>query len=171
MSKPKAVLFLPSRVDPSIGDLPCADLLPLELLHIAPMAEAIGWEVVVIDAMTEPDYQRQVLDACEGASLYASSCILGYQVWDGAQVARDVRARFPELPIVWGGWFPSALPELYLRSEFCDAVCIGQGEITFQELLQAVQGAGGRGRALDDALEQVRASRCCATAGCRCSPI
>ena len=38
----KVVLFLPSRVDPSIGDLPSADLLPLEMLHIAPAAEKLG---------------------------------------------------------------------------------------------------------------------------------
>src|SRR5204862_210860 len=37
--KPKVVLFLPSRVDPEVGDLPSADLLPLEMLHIAPTAE------------------------------------------------------------------------------------------------------------------------------------
>jgi len=77
VKKPKVVLFLPSRVDPEIGDLPSADLLPLELIHIAPTAEAAGWEVVVIDAMTEPDYLEQVLEACEGAQAFGSSCILG----------------------------------------------------------------------------------------------
>jgi radical SAM superfamily enzyme YgiQ (UPF0313 family) len=142
--KPKVVLFLPSRVDPSIGDLPCADLMPLELLHIAPTAEAAGWEVVVIDAMTENDHLEQVLEACEDATVFGSSCILGFQVWDGAIVAQAVRDRFPELPIIWGGWFPSAIPELYLASDICDAVCVGQGELTFPELLEAFR-AGGRG--------------------------
>ncbi len=137
--KKKVVLFLPSRVDPSIGDLPSADLLPLELLHIAPAAEQLGWEVVVIDAMTEPDYLEQTLAACEGAAVFGSSCILGYQVWDGAMVGRAVRQRFPQIKMIWGGWFPSALPELYLRSEICDAVCFGQGELTFRDFLKAVE--------------------------------
>jgi len=137
--KKKVVLFLPSRVDPSIGDLPSADLLPLEMLHIAPVAEKLGWDVVLIDAMTEPDYLEQTLAACEGAAVFGSSCILGYQVWDGAQVARAVRERFPHIQMIWGGWFPSAIPELYLNSEICDAVAIGQGEVTFGEYLQAVE--------------------------------
>ncbi len=141
-TKPKVVLFLPSRVDPEIGDLPSADLLPLELLHIAAPAEEAGWEVVVIDAMTEPDYEAQVIEACEGATVFGSSAILGYQVWDGAVIARKVRARFPEMPIVWGGWFPSAIPELYLTSEICDAVVHGQGEVTFVELLEAWKSGG-----------------------------
>jgi radical SAM superfamily enzyme YgiQ (UPF0313 family) len=137
MTKPKVVLFLPSRVDPEIGDLPCADLLPLEMLHIAPTAEAAGWDVVLVDAMTEPDYVEQVLAACEGAIAFGSSAILGFQVWDGARVASAVREKFPKLPIMWGGWFPSAIPELYLNSDICDAVVLGQGELTFVELLEA----------------------------------
>jgi hypothetical protein len=151
----KAVLFLPSRVDPSIGDLPSADLLPLELLHIAPMAERLGWEVVLVDAMTEPDYLEQVLSACEGADLFGSSCILGYQVWDGAMVGRAVRERFPRLPMIWGGWFPSAIPQLYLSSTICDAVCIGQGELVFEDVLKAIEAAGPRGAALDKALDGI----------------
>jgi len=142
VKKPKVVLFLPSRVDPEIGDLPSADLLPLELLHIAPTAEANGWEVVVIDAMTEPDYLDQVLEACEGAQAFGSSCILGYQVWDGAIVGEAVRKRFPDMPMMWGGWFPSATPELYLGSDICDAIVFGQGEVTFAELLEAWKDGG-----------------------------
>jgi anaerobic magnesium-protoporphyrin IX monomethyl ester cyclase len=149
VTKPKVVLFLPSRVDPEIGDLPSADLLPLELVHIAPTAEAAGWDVQIIDAMTEPDYVDQVLEACEGATVFGSSCILGYQVWDGAQVAQAVREKFPDLPILWGGWFPSAIPELYLASDICDAVVFGQGEITFVEVLEAWR-SGGRGTDLSD---------------------
>ncbi|MCB9532564.1 MAG: B12-binding domain-containing radical SAM protein [Myxococcales bacterium] len=142
MNKPKVVLFLPSRVDPEIGDLPSADLLPLELVHIAPGAELAGYEVVIIDAMTEPDYLEQVLAACEGAMAFGSSCILGYQVWDGAKVAMAVRERFPKMPIVWGGWFPSAIPELYLASDICDAVVHGQGELAFVDVLDAWKSEG-----------------------------
>jgi anaerobic magnesium-protoporphyrin IX monomethyl ester cyclase len=137
MSKKKVVLFLPSRVDPSLGDLPSPDLQPIELLHIASPAEAAGYEVVVIDAMTEPDYLQRTVDACDGAFAFGSSCILGYQVYDGAVVAAAVRAKHPRLPMLWGGWFPSSIPELYLTSGFCDAIVIGQGEVTFPELLRA----------------------------------
>lgn len=149
--KPRVVLFLPSRVDPKIGDLPAADLQPLELIHIASPAEAAGFEVQVIDAMTEPNYLEQVLQACDGALAFGSSCILGFQVFDGATVAQAVRAKYPKLPIFWGGWFPSAVPELYLTGGFCDAVCLGQGEITFVEMLKAAT-AGDR---MDQELDKV----------------
>jgi radical SAM superfamily enzyme YgiQ (UPF0313 family) len=134
----KIVLFLPHRADPTRGEAFSADLLPLELLQIATGPVADGYEVVLIDAMIEPEYVAKVLEACEGALCFASSCILGYQVYDGYVVAKAVRERFPQLPIVWGGWFPSVIPELYLREGIADAVGIGQGELTFREVVQAL---------------------------------
>lgn len=135
----KIVLFLPHRADPGRGEMFSADLLPLELLQIATGPVAEGYEVVMIDAMVEPDYERKVLEACEDALLFASSCILGYQVYDGYKVAKMVREKLPNLPIFWGGWFPSVIPEMYLEHDIADAVCIGQGELTFLDMVKAVE--------------------------------
>tara|TARA_R110002072_G_scaffold280536_1_gene442943 strand:- start:274 stop:1881 length:1608 start_codon:yes stop_codon:yes gene_type:complete len=136
--KKKIVLFLPHRADPDRGETFSADLLPLELIQIASGPVADGYEVVLIDAMIEPDYKAKVAEACEDALLFASSCILGYQVYDGYVVAKMVREKFPDLPIIWGGWFPSVIPELYFEHNIADAVGIGQGELTFREVVQAV---------------------------------
>jgi radical SAM superfamily enzyme YgiQ (UPF0313 family) len=140
--KPKIVLFLPHRADPKRGEIFSADLLPLELLQIATGPVASGYDVVMIDAMVEPKYIEKVLEACEGALLFASSCILGYQVYDGYVVAKAVRERHPRLPIVWGGWFPSVTPEMYLKGGIADAVGIGQGELTFLEVCETVLNGG-----------------------------
>jgi radical SAM superfamily enzyme YgiQ (UPF0313 family) len=136
--KKKIVLFLPHRADPTRGEMFSADLLPLELLQIATGPVADGYDVVMIDAMIEPDYLRKVLDACDGALCFASSCILGYQVYDGFVVAKSVRERYPKLPIIWGGWFPSVTPDMYLEAGIADAVGIGQGEVTFREVVKAL---------------------------------
>jgi radical SAM superfamily enzyme YgiQ (UPF0313 family) len=136
--KKKIVLFLPHRADPTRGEAFSADLLPLELLQIASGPVADGYEVVMIDAMIEPKYIEKVLEACDGALCFASSCILGYQVYDGYVVAKAVRERFPKLPIIWGGWFPSVTPDMYLEGGIADAVGLGQGEVTFREVVQAL---------------------------------
>ena len=137
--KKKIVLFLPHRADPKRGEMFSADLLPLELLQIASGPVAEGYEVVMLDAMIEENYIEKVLEACDGALCFASSCILGYQVYDGYVVAKAVRERYPDLPIIWGGWFPSVTPEMYLDENIADAVCIGQGEIAFLEIVQALE--------------------------------
>ena len=98
MRRRKIVLFLPHRADPTRGETFSADLLPLELLQIASGPVAEGYDVVLIDAMIEPDYVKKVLEACDGALCFASSCILGYQVYDGYLVALAVREKFPKLP-------------------------------------------------------------------------
>jgi anaerobic magnesium-protoporphyrin IX monomethyl ester cyclase len=134
----KIVLFLPHRADPSRGETFSADLLPLELLQIASGPVADGFEVVMIDAMIEPDYIAKVLEACDGALCFASSCILGYQVYDGYVVAKAVREKYPDLPIIWGGWFPSVIPEMYFEHDVADAVGMGQGELTFRDVVNAL---------------------------------
>ncbi|MDA1264314.1 MAG: radical SAM protein [Planctomycetota bacterium] len=136
--KKRVVLFLPHRANPDEGVRVAADLLPLELLQIATLPERDGFEVVIVDAMVHPDYMRRLEELCDGALCFASSCILGYQVDHGAQVARKIRQKFPSLPIIWGGWFPSVIPELYLNEGIADAVGLGQGEITFGEVVQAL---------------------------------
>ena len=136
--KKRIVLFLPHRADPAEGVRVAADLHPLELLQIASIPDREGYEVVLVDAMIHPDYEKRIQEACEGALLFASSCILGYQVVHGAEVARMVRGRFPDLPIVWGGWFPSVCPELYIEQDIADAVGLGQGELLFWDIVQAI---------------------------------
>jgi len=136
--KKRIVLFLPHRADPEQGVRVSADLTPLELLQIAAIPASEGYECVLIDAMVEPDYLARVLEACDGALLFASSCILGFQVAHGARVAKAVRERFPQLPIIWGGWFPSVAPEQYFKEGIADAVGLGQGEITFAEVVRAL---------------------------------
>ncbi len=134
----RIVLFLPHRADPAQGVRVSADLLPLELLQIAAFPDRDGYECVIVDAMVHPDYMERLMELCDGALCFASSCILGYQVTHGAQVARAVRERFPDLPILWGGWFPSALPERYLEEGIADAVALGQGELTFRDVVAAL---------------------------------
>jgi radical SAM superfamily enzyme YgiQ (UPF0313 family) len=140
MSKKKIVLYQPQQVDTSIGP-PCSgDMLPLELLTISAFPVADGYEVVIIDGhLYGPEEgHRRVLEACEGALLYATSGILGYMVYDGHLASTKVKQRFPELPMFIGGWFASVMPAMQLESGLYDAVILGQGELTFRDVVRAV---------------------------------
>ena len=75
--KQRLVLFLPHRADPDQGIRVAADLLPLELPQIAALPEANGYEVHIVDAMVHDDYMERLMQLCDGALLFASSCILG----------------------------------------------------------------------------------------------
>jgi len=88
------------------------------------------------------------------------SAMTGFQIRDGLDVARRVREARPDLPIVWGGWHPTILPEETLAHPLVDIVVIGQGERTAYELAEAIRTggdlAGVRGIAFERDGEVVR---------------
>lgn len=138
--KKKIVLYQPAQVDESLGLPSSKDLLPLEMLTISAWPLQDGYEIVIIDgSISTPDQaHQQVLEACEGALLYATTGILGYMVFDGLACSRKVKARYPDLPSFIGGWFASVRPDLQLGTGLYDAAVLGQGELTFRDLVKAV---------------------------------
>jgi radical SAM superfamily enzyme YgiQ (UPF0313 family) len=133
----KVVLTLPRRYDPATGIRDNTYVLPLELLALAgPLREA-GVEVKIVDQNLERDGADMLLRECEGALCVGVSALYGYQVFDGANLARAVRDAHPALPIVWGGAFPTTAPDILLREGVADAVVCGQGEATFRDLVRA----------------------------------
>lgn len=142
----KIVLYSPHHVNAGIGQVVTKHYLPLPLMHAAGFLVQEGYDVVLVDGnlYSIEEGHRRALEACEGALLFATTGILGYQVADGAHCTQKVRARFPDLPTVVGGWFASMSPELYLGVEqdgrrLFDAVAIGQGELTFRDLVHALE--------------------------------
>jgi len=139
-SRTRIVLYYPRQttVGPPYATGP--QDLPLPLLTIAAWPLADGFEVVLIDGarMRPEESERRVLEACEGALLFATTGILGPQIADAHACTQMVSAAFPELPCFLGGWFASVQPDIQLATGLYDAVAIGQGELTFRELVQAV---------------------------------
>lgn len=139
--KPKIVLYEPQQVNQELGQYTSYDILPLEMLAIASLPDAEGYEVVVLDASlySHAEAHKRAVEACEGALIFATTSILGYMVADGHLAAMAVKAAHPEVKIITGGWFPSTLPESFLCTGIYDAVCLGQGEITFRDFVHAVE--------------------------------
>jgi radical SAM superfamily enzyme YgiQ (UPF0313 family) len=135
----RVVLYYPKLADERRDPTPGSSVLPLPVLAVAGWPDADGYEVVLVDGNLYPQEEahRRVVEACEGALLLGVTGILGYQVADGMWCCEKVRARHPRLPRVAGGWFPSVTPELHLAGGLYEAVVLGQGEITFRELVQA----------------------------------
>lgn len=124
----KIVLFFPSYATDEISP-------PLALIAIAGPLLTAGHEVVIIDSAVHADFLERTLEALEGATCLGVSLITGPMIADTVAVCQAVRARYPDLPIVLGGWHPSILPEQTLAADFVDIVVTGQGEVTMLELV------------------------------------
>ncbi len=107
---------------------------PLSLLAIARMV-ADDYDVRILSAVVDENYTEQILAACSDALLFAVSSMTCYQIRDGLDVSAAVKEQYPELPIVWGGYHPSTMPEQTILNPNIDIVVRGQGEYTFQELV------------------------------------
>ncbi len=138
--KKKIVLYQPQQVNEGLGLPSSKDMLPLEMLTISAYPLQDGYEVVIVDGSLYPadEAHRRVVEACEGALLYGTTGILGYMINDGYACSRKVKQRYPRLPAVIGGWFASVRPDLQLATGLYEAVVMGQGELTFREVVRAI---------------------------------
>lgn len=73
-------------------------------------------------------------------TVVAMSVMPGPQLVSAVPLARRIRERYPQVPIVWGGYFPTLYPQPVLRAGYIDFLVRGQGEQTFVELLEVLEG-------------------------------
>lgn len=140
-SKGRIVLYHPQVCDSRRSTQAGNHVLPLSLLTVAAWPHHDGYEVVIIDGALYEDASEahdKVVSACDGALVYGTTAMVGYQVTDSYNCAKRVKDRFPNLVTMIGGWWASVMPKMELESGVFDAVCMGQGEITFREFVQAV---------------------------------
>jgi anaerobic magnesium-protoporphyrin IX monomethyl ester cyclase len=54
------------------------------------------------------------------------------------EIATAIKSELPWLPIIFGGWHPTLLPDETLSEPFVDIVVRGQGEVTLVEVAEAL---------------------------------
>jgi len=98
------------------------------------------YDSMLIDGNMERDAARSAADAVSSHRFDAVGVTVmgGPQVATAIAVSQAVRRARPDLPIVWGGYFPTLYPAVALNADYVDFVIRGQGEDTFGELLSAL---------------------------------
>lgn len=117
--------------------------LPLSLMAIAAMIVP-EYEVEFIDGNLIPDPAAHILDRARatGATLLAVTVMPGPQLKQAVEVCKRVKAAFPALQIVWGGYFPTHHGEITVRSGYVDFAIEGQGEVAFRRLVDTLHQGG-----------------------------
>src|SRR5258706_14770880 len=64
----------------------------------------------------------------------------GPQLVSAVPLSRRVKERFTKIAIVWGGYFPTLYPKPVVGAPYVDWAVRGQGEKTFLELLEVIDG-------------------------------
>jgi radical SAM superfamily enzyme YgiQ (UPF0313 family) len=131
----KVVLFYPPYEGEPLG-------APLCLLALAAVLREAGFQPVIIDAAIHPDYKQRVCEELKGALCLGISVLTGPMIRGAVEVARAAKSLMPKLPVIFGGWHPTLLPDETLAERYVDIVVRGQGEITLCELAHALATKG-----------------------------
>lgn len=138
--KPAVLLYNPPAThDPQAWIRP----FPLNILSLCSVLDEKRYNLVVVQDFPE-QAMAALLPHLDEALVLGISCKTGSQIIQGLEVAAHIRAARPGLPIIWGGFHPTALPEQTLRDDLVDGVVRGYGEHTFAELVERLdQGRDG----------------------------
>jgi anaerobic magnesium-protoporphyrin IX monomethyl ester cyclase len=113
--------------------------VPMSLLALGALLDD-RHDYRIVDGNLEPDPESTLAAAIEeGFDLLGVSVMPGPQLRTAVPITKRLKARFPELVVVWGGYFSSLHKDTVLASGIVDVVVRGQGETTFVELLDAIE--------------------------------
>ena len=120
---------------------------PLSLMAVgAALPPDVTWEIVdgnlpSLDVVSEVSSliasQRTTSDP---VTAIAVTVMPGPQLVSAVPISRELKARFPSIPIIWGGNFGSLYPEPVLNAPYVDWLVRGQGEDSFVDLLEVIAG-------------------------------
>ncbi len=114
---------------------------PLAVLSLAAVLEGRE-QYSIVDGNVDPNPVATISDLIRTrrVELLAVSVMPGPQMVAAMETSRDIRAHFPEVPIAWGGYFPSIYTQATLNAPYVDFAVRGQGEDALIELLEALRG-------------------------------
>src|SRR5437867_2369151 len=101
--------------------------LPLSIMALGAVLEGRE-EYALVDGNLEPDPVGAILALLRrpgGRHLFGVTVMPGPQLENATADSRAVRRALPEIPIVWGGYFPSDHPDVCLTSDCVDYVVRG----------------------------------------------
>jgi radical SAM superfamily enzyme YgiQ (UPF0313 family) len=119
--------------------------VPMPLLALGSMLEN-RYNYAIVDGNFFHDPMAQLSSVIEsnGSHVLGMSVMPGPQLQEAIQLVRHLRERFPQLIIIWGGYFPSNHTDVVLQSGWVDYVMRGPVEREFVQLLQHLNGNGAK---------------------------
>jgi anaerobic magnesium-protoporphyrin IX monomethyl ester cyclase len=117
--------------------------LPMSVLSVASVLEG-EFPYAIVDANVEPDVPGRIEAIAERTALTAIGMTVmpGPQLCHAVPLSRGLKRRFPGVPMIWGGYFPSEHAAVVLRDAAIDYVIRGQGELSFRSLMRVLTRGG-----------------------------
>ena len=114
-------------------------VMPFSVLAIGAALEG-QFEYEIVDGNAEADPKIALKErVSQGVTVFGMTVMPGPQLEDGYAQTRALRAAFPDLTVIWGGYFATEHSETCLTSGLVDFVIRGHGEVAIVDLLKRLR--------------------------------
>jgi len=98
-------------------------------------------ELVFVDGNMETDPWETINNYLKEGSVGYFGCTVmpGPQLKQAIPISKRIRQEYPEIKIIWGGYFASNQHQVVLKSGYVDYVINGPGDNAFPQLLEAIE--------------------------------
>ena len=114
--------------------------VPNSILNIAASIEG-KYPWVIVDGNREEDPLSRIMQYLEtGRFGYVGFTVMpGPQLKQAIPFSKTIKEYFPEIKIIWGGYFPTNQYKVVLNSGWVDFVVNGPGDHSFPKLIHALE--------------------------------
>ncbi|MGC4022297.1 MAG: radical SAM protein [Cyclobacteriaceae bacterium] len=128
----KVLLFNPRAGDP-------VHVIPNAILAIAASIEGVV-DYAIVDGNREKDPLTKILNYLRSGEFgfFASTVMPGPQLRQAIPFTKTIRESFPEIKIIWGGYFASNHHNTVIKSGIVDVVVNGPGDKSFPAVIKAL---------------------------------
>lgn len=114
--------------------------IPNSILQIAASIEGTYTYAIVDGNLEQDPWPKIEAYLREGTVRYFGCTVMpGPQLRQAIPYARRIREQFPQVKIIWGGYFPSNQPRVVLDSGYVDVIINGMGDKAFPGLLHCFE--------------------------------
>jgi len=120
------------------------DVIGVKLLHYHLLSRSYDSRLLFLPAYAAdpaPEDDERICEFVAGLSpLFVGVSLMSVEYRRAARLTRVLKARFPSLPVLWGGIHPTISPETCL--DVADYVCVGEGEQSILDFAEALSSGG-----------------------------
>ncbi len=113
---------------------------PLSIMHVgAELEDKYPYEIFDQNIDKQSVKKIEQLAASGELKYLAMTVMPGPQLMQAIPIAKHLKARFPNLTIIWGGYFATLHASTVLKSGYVDYIVRGPGEKAFLELIDSLE--------------------------------
>lgn len=114
--------------------------VPNSILSIAAAIEG-KYDYAIVDGNLEKNPLKVLLSYLDTGEygVFASTVMPGPQLKQAIPITKEIRQKYPQVKIVWGGYFASNHSQVSINSGYVDYIIYGPGDYAFPMLMDAMQ--------------------------------